>query len=87
MSTNLEIPADLQPTISAAISKGAYADEQELVNEILRATVPALERYLQLRSDVQASVNQLERGEVKQADFDSVRSRLCDDFDENGNRT
>jgi hypothetical protein len=32
MSTNIEIPADLKPAISAAISKGGFADEQELVN-------------------------------------------------------
>jgi hypothetical protein len=86
MSTNIEIPADLQPAISAAISKGGFADEQELVNEILRATVPALEQYQQLRRDVQASVDQFERGMVKPADFDSVRDRLCEEFDEDGRR-
>ena len=86
MSTNIEIPADLQPAISAAISQGGFADEQELVNEILRATVPALAQYQRLRGDVQASVDQLERGEMRPADFDSVRDRLCEEFDEDGSR-
>jgi Arc/MetJ-type ribon-helix-helix transcriptional regulator len=86
MSTNIEIPADLQPAISAAISMGAFADEQELVNEILRATLPALAQYQQLRRDVQASVDQAERGKVRPADFDSVRDRLCEEFNEDGSR-
>ena len=87
MSTNIEIPADLQPAISAAIAKGGYADEQELVSEILRATVPALEKYQRLRRDIQTSLDEFERGEVRPADFDRVRGQLCEEFDEGGNPT
>jgi hypothetical protein len=48
--------------------------------------VPALEQYQQLRREVQASVDQFERGKVRPADFESVRDRLCEDFDEDGRR-
>ena len=43
MTMSVEIPTDLQPAIEAAIARGGYANEQELVSDILRAAVPALE--------------------------------------------
>ena len=59
MSMSVEIPADLQPAIEAAIARGSYANEQELVSDILRAAVPVLGHYQQLRRDVQASLDEV----------------------------
>ena len=86
MSMSVEIPGDLQPAIEAAIARGGYADEQELVSDILRAAVPALGHYQQLRRDVQASLDELQQGKVRDADFDTVRQQLCKEYDESGNR-
>ena len=86
MSMSVEIPADLQPAIEAAIAKGSYANEQELVSDILRAAVPVLGHYQQLRRDVQASLGELQQGNVRDADFDAVRQQLCREYDESGNR-
>ena len=55
MSMSVDIPADLQPLLQAAIANGRYANEQELVTEVLRLTIPALEGYEQMRHDVQTS--------------------------------
>ena len=85
MSTSVEIPSDLQPAIEAAIARCGYANEQELVNEILRAAVPVLDQYQQLRHDVQSSLEDVEQGKVREADFNSVREQLCNEFDESGN--
>ena len=84
---NVEIPADLQPKIQAAIVKGNFADEQELVAEILRVVMPVLGDYEQLRRDVQASLAEMEHGDVRDADFDAVRQKLSKEFDESGNPT
>lgn len=83
---NVEIPADLQPKIQAAIVRGDFANEQELVAEILRAAMPVVGDYERLRRDVQASVAEVERGDVREADFDAVRQQLCREFDESGNQ-
>lgn len=86
MSMSIDIPTDLRPAIKAAIAKGAYANEQELVSDILRAAMPAPQQYQQLRSDVQASQDLVERGNVRDADFDAVRGQLCNEYDESGKR-
>ena len=86
MSTIVEIPSDLQPAIQAAIARGGYANEQELVNEILRAAVPALGQYQQTQQDVRTSLEDLAQGKVREADFNSVRQQLCNEFDESGNQ-
>jgi Arc/MetJ-type ribon-helix-helix transcriptional regulator len=86
MSMSIQIPRDLEPAIEAAIARGGYANEQELVSDILRAAVPVLGQYQQLRRDVQASLDELQQGKVRDADFDAVRQQLCEDYDESGNR-
>ena len=82
---NVEIPPDLEPKIQAAIIRGDFANEQELVAEILRVAMPILGDYKQLRRDVQTSLAEAERGDLRDADFDAVRQQLCKEFDESGN--
>ncbi len=82
---NVEIPPDLEPKIQAAIVRGDFANEQELVAEILRVAMPVLGDYEQLRREVQTSLAEAERGDLRDADFDAVRQQLCKEFDESGN--
>ena len=82
----VEIPTDLRPVIDAAVANGVYANEQELVSDILRAAVPALGQYQQLRRDVQTSLKEVNRGKVRDADFDALRQQLCEEYDESGDR-
>lgn len=86
MSMSVEIPADLQPAIEAAVARGSYANEQDLVSDILRTAMPVLGHYEQLRRDVQASLDEMQQGRVRDADFDAVRERLLEEYDESGNR-
>jgi len=83
---SVEIPTDLQPQIAAAIARGSYANEQELVSEILRVTVPVLDQYQQLRDDIRASLAEIEQGQMKNANFDIVRNQLIAEFDDSGKR-
>ena len=62
---SVEVPAELQPQIAAAIARGHYANEQELVSDILRVTVPVLDQYQQLRDDIRESLAEIEQGEPK----------------------
>lgn len=85
MTMSVEIPSDLQPLVEEAVAKGHYQNEQELVTELLRLAIPAMDGYQKLRKDVQISLEQMDRGEVKEANFDSIRQRLRDEYDESGN--
>ena len=86
MTMTVEIPDELQSLVAAAVARGRFADEQELVANILRVAVPVLDDYQRLRDDVADSMEMADRGELRKADFDQVRRRLCDEFDEAGNR-
>jgi len=83
---SVEIPTELQPQIAAAIARGNYANEQELVSDILRVTVPVLDQYQQLRKDVEDSFSELRNGKLKEADFIAMRQKIVDEHDELGNR-
>lgn len=86
MSVTVEIPTELQPAIEAAIARCGYANEQELVSDILRAAVPALGEYQQLRLDVQASLQDVEQGKFRNADFNAIREQIGNEYNESANR-
>lgn len=84
MSMSVEIPIDLQPLVREAIAKGHYRDEQELIAQLLRLAIPALDDYRTLRQEVQTSLEQFDAGEIREANFDALRQRLRDEYDETG---
>ena len=86
MTVTVEIPDELQSLVAAAVARGRFADEQELVADILRVAVPVLDDYQSLRDDVGDSVEMADRGELGKADFDQVRRQLCEEYDEAGKR-
>ena len=86
MTMTVEIPDELQSRVAAAVARGRFANEQELVADILRVAVPVLDEYQRLRNDVATSVDMADRGELREADFDQVRRQLCEEYDEAGNR-
>jgi Arc/MetJ-type ribon-helix-helix transcriptional regulator len=86
MTVTVEIPFEMQPLIAAAVAHGPFANEQELVSDILRVAVPVLEDRERLRRDVDTSVAMAERGELRPADFAGVRRQLRDEYDESGRR-
>jgi hypothetical protein len=86
MTVTVEIPLDLQPLVAAAVARGRFANEQQLVSDILRVAVPVLEDHEQLRREVEISVGMADRGELREANFEGVRQRLCEEYDASGRR-
>lgn len=86
MTMSVEIPADVQPFIQQAIASGAYANEQEVVAEILRLAAPVLEDYRQLKALVEKSEAEGRAGLDVEADFHVVRAELRHTYDESGRR-
>jgi hypothetical protein len=52
MNSTVEIPAEVQSLVATVIARGRFSNEQELVSEILKVAVPALDDYDQMRRDV-----------------------------------
>jgi hypothetical protein len=86
MTVTVEIPSELQPLLAAAVAHGRFANEQELVSDILRIAVPVLEDHERLRREVEMSVGMADRGELREADFVGLRRRLSEEYDESGGR-
>ena len=86
MTMTVEIPFDLQPLVTQAVSRGRFGSEQELVSKILRVAIPVLEDNERLRREVEMSVDMADRGELREADFAGLRRRLCEEYDESGSR-
>ena len=86
MNSTVEIPAEVQSLVATVIARGRFSNEQELVSEILKVAVPALDDYDQLRRDVGTSVAMADRGEIRKADFSGMRRQLADEYDAKGNR-
>lgn len=84
MSMSIQIPTELQSLFRQAVARGDYANEQELVTEILTFAAPALENYQRLRERLRDSIEDEQAGRVRCADFEAVRQRLRDELDDDG---
>jgi len=71
---DVAIPAELEPFVRSVISSGTYDDAEQVVGEALRL----LEKREQLRREVQAGVEQLNRGEYAEYDEHSFGQFLED---------
>ena len=68
------IPVELEPFVQSVIGNGTYKTEAEVVGEALRI----LKKREQLRRDVDAGVEQLDRGQYSQYGEDSFGQFLED---------
>lgn len=78
---SVEIPADLQPFVRHAIATGGFANEQELVVELLRLAAGSLDGYRQMKEGVKRSVEDEQAGRVEEANFERARQQVQDEFD------
>ena len=86
MAMSVDIPPDVEPFIKQAIAAGGYANEQEVVAEILRLAAPALESYRRLKATIEQSEAEGSADQDVDADFEGVRQQLRDSYDESGRR-
>lgn len=71
---NVPIPAEFQEFVQSIIRSGSYQTEAEVVGEALRL----LSKREELRREVHAGVEQLDRGEYTEYDEDSLPQFLAD---------
>lgn len=71
---NVAIPAEFEQFVQSMMSTGSYADPAHVVGEALRL----LKKREQLRQDVNAGVEQLNRGDYTEYEENSFREFLQD---------
>jgi putative addiction module CopG family antidote len=71
---NPPIPAEFQEFVDDIIRSGSFHSEAEVVSEALRL----LRKREQLRREVHAGIEQLDRGEYTEYDEDSLPQFLAD---------
>jgi len=71
---NVSIPAEFQEFVDDVIRSGSFHSEAEVVSEGLRL----LRKREQVRRDVNAGIEQLDRGEYTEYDEDSLPQFLAD---------
>ncbi len=82
MTINVSIPPGLQPFVEAELATGAFADESELVAKALELFRELSGKHQSLRNDVQASIEQAERGEVTPLNTERIKDTLRAEFNE-----
>ena len=75
MSMSVSIPPELQPLIEQELATGPCKSEKELVARALLLYQEMKARHNELRSRVQQSLEQADRGEVSELDIEAVIAR------------
>ena len=74
---NIDIPADLETFVDAAISSGGFKNKEEVVGEALRLLRQRLKQTCeQLRGDVNAGFEELAAGAATEYDEPLLASRF-----------
>jgi Arc/MetJ-type ribon-helix-helix transcriptional regulator len=84
MTRSVVIPSELQPFVQAEIASGAFRDEAHLVAKALQLYRDLKARHTQLRTDVQRSIEQAERGDVDELDIEQTIARGYDRLAQEG---
>jgi putative addiction module CopG family antidote len=79
MTMSVSIPNSLRAFIEEELATGEYSSEAELVVKALEVYRELKKRHHELREDVQRSIAQAERGEVKPFDMDAIKAGIRDD--------
>ena len=69
----VEIPSNFQAFVKTVIDRGQFDTEQQVVGEGLRLLSERDRRLEELRREVQIGLDQLDRGEFREYDDDSLK--------------
>lgn len=72
---SVSIPSELQPFVQQELANGESKSEEELVAKALVLYQEMKNRHNELRSRVQQSLEQADRGEAAELDIEEVISR------------
>ena len=72
---SVTIPAEFEAFVERAIASGRYRSEGEVFANALRLLSERERRWLAMREDIQAGLDDIERGDVAPLDVEDIKQR------------
>ena len=77
----LAYPPEIDAYVREQIAAGRFADETEFATAAFRMYRELEQRHQELRSQVQHSIEQAERGELAALDMEEIKAELAAEFE------
>ncbi len=78
------LPPDLEAYVEQQLASGQFGSREELTIEAVRLLRDVQEKRRQLKSDVQAALDEADRGLSGPFDLDAIKAELNAEFDAKG---
>ena len=75
---------DIEQYVHQKVASGQFASPEEFATEAMRLYRDLEARHESLRGNVQAAIEQSEKGQSEPLDLDSIKKELNDELDEQG---
>ena len=75
---------DLEQYVQQKVASGQFASQEEFALEAMRLYRDLEVRHESLKGDVQAALEQSQKGQSEPLDVDSIKKELTDELDEQG---
>jgi putative addiction module CopG family antidote len=79
-------PPDIEAYVQQKIAAGQFRSRDELAIEAVRLYREIEAKHAQLKSDVQAAIDEADRGLSKPLDIAAIKAELAAEFDDQGRR-
>ena len=78
------LPPDLEAYVEQQLASGEFGSRDELTIEALRLLREVQEKRRQLKSDIQAAIDEADRGLSRPFDLEAIKAELNTEFDAKG---
>ncbi|MFH1923726.1 MAG: type II toxin-antitoxin system ParD family antitoxin, partial [Planctomycetota bacterium] len=75
---------ELEQYVQQKVASGQFASAEEFASEAMRLYRDLEARHESLKRDVQAALDQSEKGQSMPLDMDAIKQELTDELDEQG---
>lgn len=78
------LPGDLEQYVGGKVASGAFGSREEFLVETVRVYRRLEARQERLKGDVQAGIDQADRGLCEPLDVEAIQRELLEELDEQG---
>jgi Arc/MetJ-type ribon-helix-helix transcriptional regulator len=84
MTTTIQLPVEIAAFVRAEVAGGAAANEAEFLRKAIELYRELKLRHQDLRSQLQISMEQADRGEIAPLDMESIKAKLGTELHQQG---
>jgi hypothetical protein len=77
-------PPELEQYVQQKLANGEFRDREEFAVEAARLYRELEIRHQQLKDDIQAAIEESDRGESRPLDIEAIKRQIMEEFDEHG---